>query len=302
MGRRVTVRRVVGRDTEGRLQFADTVGDLVGLDDSRAVVEGRSGPVEIARALVVAARPVVASTADELALQAVAAENLRAADTEPLGGWLLRADGGFTRRANSVLPLRQPGMPVTQALHQVQEWYAARGLPALIQVPLEGRRLLDADLGERGWAAEAQTQLLVARLDMLATAGPPIPVRLDADPDEAWLRAYRDGEGLTERGRALLSRHDRVRFASVRIDGEVVAVGRGAVDDSWLGVMAVAVDPAHRRHGLASSVMAALWQWGRDEGATRSFVQVLAENGPAVQLYDGLGYHVHHEYHYRRAP
>lgn len=302
MGRRISVRRAVGRDPEGRLRFADTVGDLVALDDSVAVVEGRAGRVEIPLATVVAARLVAASTADELALQAVAAKNLRAAEVEELGGWLLRADAGFTRRANSVLPLRQAGMPVPEALQRAQDWYAARGLDALVQVPLESRRLLDAELGERGWSAEAHTHLMVARLDMLRRVEPVAQVTLDSAPDDAWLRAYRDGDGLSEHGRALLRRHDMARFASVRIDGEVVAVGRGAVDDGWLGVMAVAVDQAHRRQGLAAAVMAALWQWGGEAGATRSYVQVIADNEPAARLYERLGYFVHHEYHYRREP
>lgn len=304
MGMRVTVRRVVDRDAEGRLQFADVVGDLLSLDDETAVVEGRHGPVDIPVGLVVAARPAVPSTADELALQATAAAALQPAETEPLGGWLLRADGGFTRRANSVLPLRQPGMPVGEALQRAHDWYAARGLPLIIQVPLEARRLLDAELRERGWADEAETDLLTARLDRL-TAEPavdPAPVSLAREPDDAWLTAYRDGGALTSAGRALLTRHENVAFARVELDGAVVAVGRGTVDDGWLGVMAVEVAPPHRRRGLATAIMTALWQWGRTEGATRSYVQVLADNAPAQGLYARMGYHRHHSYHYRCEP
>jgi GNAT superfamily N-acetyltransferase len=86
------------------------------------------------------------------------------------------------------------------------------------------------------------------------------------------------------------------------MDGRTVAVARGAVDDGWLGIMAVEVDPGYRRHGLAAAVMAALWGWGERHGADRSYVQVEVANVPALQLYTKLGYSIHHEYHYRSAP
>lgn len=302
VGMRVTVRRAVGRDAGGRPQFSDIVGDLVELDSSTAVIERRGSRVEVPLALIAAARPVPPSTADELAVEEVAAQNLNPAETYSLGGWLLRADSGFTRRANSVLPLRASGMSLPETLGRAHGWYARRGLPLLVQVPVESRRLLDAELGDRGWPAEARTHLLTGRLDMLRAAPSVAPVVLAEQPDEAWLRMYRDGSGRPEAARALITRHFHAIYASVRIDGSVVAVGRGAVNEGWLGIMAVEVAPEHRRQGLAAAVMAELWRWGGAAGAARSYLQVTTDNDPAIRLYEKLGYRVHHDYHYRREP
>lgn len=308
VGRRVSIRRVVERRPDGRPLFSDVVGELLGLDAQRAVVDTRAGLVEVPVDAVTIARLVPPSTADELALEAVAARGLRPADTADLGGWRLRADSGFTRRANSVLPLGSPGLPLDEALDRAGAWYAERGLPLKLHVPVEARRLLDAGLGERGWPAEARTHLFVARLDALAppvrpTAdGPTPPVDIADEPDDAWLALYRDGGGLTPTGRALLTRHDRAGYAALRVDGQVVAVARGAIDDTWLGVMAVEVAPTFRRRGLAGAVTAALWAWGQQRGATHTYLQVLADNEPATALYRQLGYWVHHDYHYRVAP
>ena len=97
-------------------------------------------------------------------------------------------------------------------------------------------------------------------------------------------------------------RHDRAAFASVRDAGRVVAIARGTVDDGWLGITAVEVDPAVRRQGLAGTVTAALWKWGREQHAARTYLQVSSENVAAVALYDRLGYWVHHDYRYRLDP
>jgi ribosomal protein S18 acetylase RimI-like enzyme len=294
----VSVRRIT---PEPSAHLADVVGDLVGLDASTAVIETRHGLVEVALDSITHAKPVPPSTRDELALDAVAAQGLRAAESELRGGWLLRADHGFTRRANSVLPLRSLSTPLDEALAAAHDWYAARELPLRIQVPIEARRLLDAELGERGWDFGVHTAVYVRRLD--GAPGPIAPpVSVADEPSDEWLALYRGGRGLQPTARALLTRHDKVGFAALRVDGRLVAVGRGAVDDGWLGVMAVEVEPASRRSGLARAVMAALAQWGRERGASRTYLQVEVANEAAVALYESLGYWRHHEYHYRTEP
>ena len=303
VGRRVSVRRVVEREPDGRLRQSDVVGELAGLDAQTAVIESRTGLVEVPLALITAARMAPPSTADELALDAIAADCLTPAETENLGGWVLRANGGFTRRANSVLPLRQLGMPLEHALGLARRWYRQRGLPLRFQIPVEARRLLDAELGERGWPAADRTQVLVTRLDSLTEpAGDAVGVEIAARPDDAWLALYRGGAGLDEPARSLLTRHFHAGFASVRVDGRTVAVARGSVDQGWLGVMAVEVEREFRRQGLGAAVTAALAEWGRARGATRSYLTVLVDNAPALALYEKLGYWVHHDYHYRQEP
>jgi GNAT superfamily N-acetyltransferase len=303
VGRRVSVRRVEDHGADGRPTFRDVVGDLAGLDAQTAVIRTRHGLVEVPAEHIAAARLAPPSTADELALEAVAAKGWRAADTQALGGWLLRADHGFTHRANSVLPLRQLGMPLDDALARAHDWYAARGLPLNLQIPVEARRLLDAELGERGWPGSPSVHVFAARLDAVrAEPGNTPAVEIADNPDDAWLGLYRGGRGLSETGRALLTRHDQLAFAALRTDGRTVAVGRGSVDDEWLGVMAVEVDAAYRRRGLASAVMAKLWEWGAALGAERTYLQVSADNAPAIALYEKLGYWIHHDYHYRSEP
>ncbi|MGH8861913.1 MAG: GNAT family N-acetyltransferase, partial [Jatrophihabitantaceae bacterium] len=189
------------------------------------------------------------------------------------------------------------------ALTRARAWYQQRGLPLRLLVPSEARRLLDAELGERGWPIEYGARVMAARLDQLhAPVRPDVEVRIDAAPDGAWLARYRDGAGAGDIARGLLTRHDTVGFASVRDGDRCVAIGRATVDDGWLGVTAVEVEPALRRSGLARTVSAALWQWGRDRGATSSYLQVSDGNEAAVAMYTAQGYWVHHNYRYRLDP
>ena len=297
-GRRVSVRRRVTHTEQGRQLYSDVVGDLVELGPQSAVISSRNGLVHVDLDDVAIARLVPASTAEELALEEISAKGWRPAETEQLGGWTLRANNGFTIRANSVHAVRQPGVPLAEALAYAKRWYADRGLPLRINLPTEGRRLLDAALGELGFEPSPDNHIMVGRLDGLH--GDPGGAVVVADPPEEWFGRYRGGRGAEPASRALLLRHDTVGFASVRnAGGDIVAIGRGTVDDGWLGVTAVNVDPSYRRQGLARTIMAALWDWGRAQGATRSYLHVGSLNDPAISLYTGLGYWVHHNYRTR---
>ncbi|WP_157749722.1 GNAT family N-acetyltransferase [Jatrophihabitans sp. GAS493] len=303
IGRRIVVRRVVGRGDDGRILFGDVVGDLLTVTATTARIESRSGPVEVDLSHVATAKVVEASAAQVLALEEVCLRGWRPEEYAELGGWILRANDGFTMRANTVLPLKPPGIPVVEAISQAREWYAKRGLPLAFSVPTEARRLLDAELQELGWEPSLDVHVMTARLDVLPVADArfDIEVELGSRASAEWCTLYKAG-GMPAGGVELLNRHDRAIFAQVRQEGQLVAIGRGVVDDGWLGIGAVEVAPSARRRGLATSVMSALSNWGRGNGATRSYLQVMSDNDPAVTLYRRLGYWVHHDYRYRSDP
>jgi len=246
------------------------VGDLASLDEHTAVIRTRIGPVEVAVPTIAVAKLALPSTADELALEATAARGWR---PEHIGcrGRLGAASRRRIHRSRQLGPAAcaLPQRPLDEALDEARAWYADHGLPLRIQVPTDARRLLDAELADRGWPADPDTHVLAARLDALPAA--PIAgehaVGIADVPAEAWYARYRNGAGAAEAARALLTRHDNAGFASISLDGRVVAIGRGAVDDGWLGVTAVDVVPELRRQGLASAVMRALWRWGAAAGA-----------------------------------
>ena len=53
-------------------------------------------------------------------LERAAALHWQAPETEPLGEWRLRAAAGFTGRANSALPVGDPGLPLPEAVAAVE--------------------------------------------------------------------------------------------------------------------------------------------------------------------------------------
>jgi N-acetylglutamate synthase len=272
-------------------------GESVRVEES-SLVAGKVVPPAPARR-----RGPAASYAE---LAQVAARAWRPVESELLGGWELRAASGFTRRANSVLPLGDPGVPLDEALSTVRRWYGDRGLPAYIQTATGaegGQELLCAELERRGWVREVTAELWTGALAPLADRADAGGVVLAREADEAWLARYRR-KGVSEVALKVLGSGPSVWFATVpgASGGVPAAIGRCVVDGRWAGFAAVEVDPGQRRKGLATTVMAALARRALDEGASAAWLQVEEDNAGARALYARLGFSAHHAYHHYREP
>ncbi|AYL38060.1 GNAT family N-acetyltransferase [Streptomyces fungicidicus] len=314
VGKRVSVRSLIEHGPSGE-KFTDTVGVLTSWDNGVLRITRKSGEsVRVAESTLVAGKVVPSAPArrrgpaagyEELAR--VSARAWPPVESERLGEWELRAAGGFTRRANSVLPLGDPGMPLDDALTAVRGWYAARGLPAYVQTATgaEGaQELLCAELERRGWVREVTAELWTGPLAPVADrGGESSRVVLSREADEAWLARYRR-KGVGEVALRVLGSGPSVWFASVPggTDDAPAAIGRCVVDGRWAGFAAVEVDPAQRRRGLATAVMAALSRQALDEGASAAWLQVEEDNAGARAMYRRLGFAAHHAYHHHRAP
>ncbi len=296
------VRRRLGPH-EGREQYADVLGELVGTDDPVRIRRENGEIVEVPRAQIHRIKPIPPRPArftEPVELEEIAAAGWPATEAEWLGRWLLRAAEGWTGRANSVLPLGEPELPVRQAIERVRNWYAQRGLPARFQIFSPGADELDAALDATGFTAYSPTLVQTASLAELS-AQPGVEVALDEEPSAEWLAAYhyRGGDSLPSVALPILTGAKLPVFASVRDGDQTVAVARAVVDADWLGVTAVEVAPTHRRRGLGSEVMRALATWGARNGARQCYLQVAEENEPAQAMYGRLGFRTHHRYHYR---
>jgi N-acetylglutamate synthase len=231
-----------------------------------------------------------------------------------MGDWLLRAAEGFTGRANSALAAGNPGRPLPDAVGAVHAWYAGLGQRAMIAVPfgMDGPAgELDGLLDGLGWSRRDGPAIVMtaspAAIAGLAAASAPAaliaPVQVADAPDEAWLGMYHyRGQKLPPVARRLLMSAPWQAFASVREDGQTIAIGRVAADAGWAGITAIETDPAHRRRGLARAVTAALATRAAARGATGLYLQVEDGNAAARTLYEGMGFIGHHRYHYRVAP
>lgn len=239
----------------------------------------------------------------DLELERIMALGWRGTINDRLGDWLLRAAEGWTGRANSVLPLGDPGVDTGTAVAHTERWYAGHGLPARFAIPLPAREDLHGMLIDRGWVPAWGAMVMTAAIDDVLDEIGPTPsgitaVRISPSPDNRWLAGYHyRGGPLPPVAPAVLRTGTAPRFLST---GGPTATGicRTVVEEEWLGIAAVEVDPAHRRQGIATLLLVAALRHGLAGGAHHVYLQVESENVPARRLYERVGFTIHHRYSY----
>ena len=303
----------------------DALGDVVAIDAETISVRTRLGVVTVERTAVVAAKEVpprpTRRGASHLAismedLERIMAEGWPPLERAELGGWLLRAAAGFTGRANSVLPLGNPGVPLSDAVNHCESWYDERGLRHLFCLfgPAgfhEADDPLGLELLGRDYEQFNRTLVLTAAIAILPPETRPTSganVLLESVPSQRWWDTWSAGDArvapadetnvAASVAQTVMTSSPDQLFASLEVDGAVIGVARVAFAQAWAGVFALRVAPELRRTGVALQLMGALADASRARGIRSMYLQVTQDNSPARSLYERLGFSVHHEYLY----
>lgn len=235
-----------------------------------------------------------------------------AEDVVELGGWRLRASGGVTGRANSVWCTRiQGSTPIEPRIFAVEEYYAARDLPARYQ--LNAASLpdgLDERLAQRGYQRVSPTLVQIASLETLLQRTPAlrtmphVEIELAEEFEQEWFDLYEAIEGedpAQATGRAaILDRTPAPRaFLTAKVDGVPAAVGLGVVSGAYVGIFCMATHADFRRRGAATGILRAMAIWADMNRASTAYLQVTAGNFAGLAVYNKLGFRTAYNYHYR---
>lgn len=252
--------------------------------------------------------PATAGPDEIRRLEAAAAAAWPARHVEPLDGWSLYVSGGGTRRTQSVQPIVAGERPVEDKISECERFYADRGVPCVFRLtPVSEPADLERRLDAQGYVRSDETCVQTAPLGRSSEVERVARVEIDAKPSEAWIdRCLALAGARHAHARAHMATLRRVAgrgapaaFARIELDGEIAALGLGAVEDGYCFVGEVATDPQHRRVGLAREIMTSLMVWGREVGAHEALLQVVADNLPALELYAKLGFVDRYTYWYR---
>ena len=88
-------------------------------------------------------------------------------------------------------------------------------------------------------------------------------------------------------------------YATVFEAGKPVAYGLAVVERGMVGLFDIVTVPEARRRGIGRLLVKSLLAWGRTQGASASYLQVLGRNDAARGLYGGFGFAEAYRYHYR---
>lgn len=253
-----------------------------------------------------------AGTAQAADLRRIEEAGLNALQTQRqlfYDGWLLRLSAGKAKRGRSVTAFFGSTLPLAGKIAHCERVYARQGLAILFRMtPFDRPPELETALAARGYLAFDETLVQTLALDGapelpdcdedVSIAAPDAATFVDA---VAELRDATPQQRDAHRERLLHSPLGK-RYAVVRVAGRVVATAQVGVEGELAGVFDVVTAEDARGKGYATLACASLLSWAWQHGAHTAYLQVSADNAPALAVYRKLGFATAYTYHYRGRP
>ena len=253
-----------------------------------------------------------ASAANGLDLKRIEESSLNVLQTQRqlfFDGWLLRLSPGVAKRGRSVNPHFGSSLPLADKFAYCERVYAQQGLPVLFRLtPWSQPSHIEAALAARGYEAFDETLVQAAKLDR----PPALPdhdddVVVDAPDALAFVEAVGELRESTPLQREahrerLMNSPLGKRHLVVWAGKRVVCTAQAAIEGNVVGLFDVVTAESARRRGFATLACASLLSWAWQHGAQLAYLQVTANNTPAIASYRKFGFATAYTYHYRGRP
>jgi ribosomal protein S18 acetylase RimI-like enzyme len=193
--------------------------------------------------------------------------------------------------------------PLDEKIEHCERVYAEADLPSLFRITPFAPPALDAALEARGYERIDHTLQQLTRLNRPLPSAP-AGVAFRSMILEDWLEAAASLRQQSEAARDAEFRrlhHGEVPgYCMLAYAGdEAVACGLVMKEQEFATLMDIHVAENWRGRGVGTAISAALLSIARRNGAETAWLNVLANNGPAVRTYARLGFETLYEYWYR---
>ncbi len=222
-------------------------------------------------------------------------------------GWILRFSYFYTHRTNCVETIGPSELPLREKIDYCEEVYEKWGTPCIFKISPLTSGALELNLKERGYRPEHEVDNMVKKLSPgdAPVGTPALPLVIGDRVDDAWIAGLFELKGTTdETHRAIVPSmyaaipKDEITVKALDRDGKIAATGLGILDRGYVGIYAIHVREDCRRQGLAEAVVRTLLSEGAKQGADKAYLQVVADNLPARNLYEKLGFQTEYSCHF----
>lgn len=241
-------------------------------------------------------------------MEAVSFRSFPATSTVFDGTWAIRLTAGHpSKRLNSVSPLDPSDrLRLEDRIHLAEQRFKSFGRSLIFRLtPLAPKGLKEL-LADNGWEEFQESIVMLAdiRKFELSKIIDQVPLK-DAG---AWIDNFIEMShyntdlkpGLAEVIGA--TEPETGLFVHSNEHGEKTSVLRCVHDRDLVGVFDLVTHPNFIRQGHGKAVMETALLWAQRKGALSAWLQVLADNKPAISLYDSMGFSELYRYTYWKPP
>lgn len=220
--------------------------------------------------------------------------------------WLLRFSYFYTHRTNCVEQIGISSIPIEEKLDFCEDAYRRWGTPSIFKITPLIAPDFESHLIKRDYEVQHITEVMHLDYSRYCTALPSADVDLSHTITEKWISALFALKSTTS---AIHRQIVPSMYAAIPKDtlaasisntaGQIVALGLGILDRSYIGIYAIHVHPRYRRRSYARSICETLLNEGKRLGMEGAYLQVVDGNTSAKSLYTSLGFRDFYKYWFR---
>lgn len=216
-------------------------------------------------------------------------------------GVVLRYSHGHTKRANSANILLQQKGDYATLVSRCEGYFEEKGLPCIFRLPsFCNNQRLDNYLELVGYKSMDRSLILYRSLEDSSFDTPDLTMKSCQEWMESFCRISTIDISGNEAHIEILKRIRDKALMAVLVENEVeIACGIGVISNGYFGLFDLVTERSSRNMGYGTKLLNGMLSWAVSNGASSAYLQVVAENQPAINLYRKFGYQHCYEYWYR---
>lgn len=222
-----------------------------------------------------------------------------AARMDRIDGWQVFSGLGHVGRTNSCWPLTYECSSVEASIDRVEAHYHALGLAPQFKLVTAGADPLDLSdrLARRGYRIVSEVAVMTREGSMAVPEHlVDIEPQVTADFIQIVSETSHSGGDGQERVDILGRVPNPSAFGIIRQDGALAAAGLCTFAGDSAGIAAMRTQADYRNRGLARSILRAIMGHAYETGYRLFWLQVEANNAPALHLYQNEGFATAYQY------
>ena len=239
-----------------------------------------------------------------LKLEEISLNAWPALETIHYDGWVIRYANGVTKRSNSVNAFYESTLDTAEKIDFCEKFYRSKSIPVCFKITeIVQPAGLDDFLEARGY--EHKFDVLIQTMDISKLVGGiDKNIHLLEENNDRWLDHYIQMNGSKPADKPVYKQIiDLILLPkclfTLTLNSVVIGCGLGVVENQFIGLFDIVIDPQYRNQGFGKMLIGNILKWGKRKGADTAYLQVLADNAPAIRLYEKVGFTEKYRYWYR---
>lgn len=219
-------------------------------------------------------------------------------------GCLIRLSNGYTKRANSANPLYINKKEIKNIIKFSEKIFRSSELPSIFKIIDDVNYTeIDSVLQKLNYNKIDTTHVMLCDISGFNKPEDHL-IQVDSYFSDEWLNTFLGINNIEDKYKMttvkmLNNISVELLVVSIKVNNTIVACGYGACEDDHIGIYDIIVDKKYRHNGYGKRLISGLISKAREKSIKHAYLQVVASNKIANDIYRNLGFKTIYDYWYR---